>query len=70
MIPPKDTLLQAINAYYPDVWQFLMEDYKGDNETTKREKDARIDAEFLRMLDYCSKITHPPIRQMALLRNG
>jgi integrase len=26
--------------------------------------------ELRRMLDYCSKITHPPSRQMALLRNG
>lgn len=51
MIPSEDTLLQAISSYYPHVWPFLMEDYKGDNETTKREKDARIDAEFLRWVD-------------------
>jgi len=26
--------------------------------------------ELRRMLEYCSKITHPPSTQMALVRNG
>jgi hypothetical protein len=48
MIPTEDILLQAISSYYPDVWPFRVEDDKGDTETTKREKDASINAEFLR----------------------
>ena len=50
MIPTEQVLLQAINSYYPDVWNFNHHDWQefgNGKELVKRGKEENINQKFI-----------------------
>jgi hypothetical protein len=51
---PQETLIQAINRYFPDVWPCSLEDWKEfghDNKVIKQKKEAVINRGFLEWVE-------------------